>query len=381
MTVGDASLPLVADDLLAGALRDERARWPADGPPGLPELVPARVRYHGVAVLLHERAEAIADWPAAVRRAIRDSAVQAAMWELSHQQCLARLHHALVSRGVRTLLLKGTALAYGLYANPASRMRADSDLLVAPADLAGCRSVLEECGFRRAPDRGEHTTQEEAWSTLGPGDVPCHIDLHRRFSNAGMLAGLVTWDELDAAREPLPRLGAACAGLGRLHALLLACLHRARHRTSPYYSDGIAHFGGDRLVWLYDIHLLAASLSTADWRAFASLALRKGVAGVCLEGLEMAGTRLGTRSDRQAMSALAARGRTEQATIYLDSGRLGQIVRDLGAVPGMGRRLSFVREMLVPPAGYVRMLYRHARWQWLPLLYTRHVVDGLRRRR
>jgi hypothetical protein len=374
-------LSAAVDDLLAAALRGEASPWPPAGSAPSPEVVLARVRYHGIASLLHERSDGIREWPLAVRRAVRDRAVQAAMWELSHQQMLVRLLDGLAARGIRPLLLKGTALAYGLYANPACRVRADSDLLVAPADLEPCRAVLAALGFRRAPDRGEATTHQELWSIGAAGGARHDIDLHRRLSNTELLSTLFTWEELWAEHRALPHLSPAAAGLGHVHALLLACLHRAIHRTSPYYSDGTAHYGGDRLIWLYDIHLLAGALTADDWRAFAALARRKGLAAVCREGLELASARLGTASDREALAALAAPGPAEPAAAYVTSRRLGQIARDFRAVPGIRKRWLFLCEMALPPAAYVRMLYRHASWQWLPWLYTRHVVDGLRRRR
>lgn len=371
----------LADDLLAAALRGEAAPWPPAGASPPVELLLARARYHGVAPLLHERPDGMADWPGGIRRAVRDLAVQAAMWELGHQQVLVRLLDGLAARGIRPLLLKGTALAYGLYANPACRVRADSDLLVAHADLEPCRAVLAELGFRRAPDRGEATTHQEGWSIGAAGGLRHDIDLHRRLSNAELLSTLFTWVELHAMRRPLPRLCPSAAGLGHVHALLLACLHRAIHRTSPYYSDGTAHYGGDRLIWLHDIHLLAGAMADDDWWTFAVLAGRKGIAGVCLEGLRMTMARFDTPCDPAALAALVVPARTEPVTAYLASRRLAQIVLDFRAVPGRKNRLAFLREMLLPPADYVRMLYRDARWHWLPWLYSRHAVDGLRRRR
>jgi hypothetical protein len=374
-------LTRAVDDLLAAALKGDAAPWLAAGAAASLDVVLARVRYHGIAPLLQERPDAMADWPQAVRRAVRDLAVQAAMWELSHQQMLVRLLDGLAAHGIQALLLKGTALAYGLYDNPACRVRADSDLLVAPADLAACRAVLEAQGFRREPDRGERTTHQEGWTVAAPGGVQHYLDLHRRLSNAELLSTLFTWEELWAEHRTLPHLCASAAGLGHVHALLLACLHRAIHRTSPYYSDGTAHYGGDRLIWLYDSHLLAGAMAEDDWRSFAALARRKGLAEVCREGLELTAARLGTACDPDVLAALAAPGPTEPAAAYVASRRLSQIAQDFRAVPGIRKRWLFLCEMALPPAAYVRMLYRHANWQWLPWLYTRHVVDGLRRRR
>jgi hypothetical protein len=379
--VADAATPAAVDDLLAAALRGDAASWATLGPRPASEDVLARLRYHGIGPLLNERPHAMVDWPLAVRQAVRELAVQAAMWELSHQQMLVRLLDGLAARGIRPLLLKGTALAYGLYANPACRVRADSDLLVAPTELEPCRAVLSALGFCRAPDRGEATTYQELWRIGGAGGVWHDIDLHRRPSNSELLSGLFTFAELWATRQPLPLLCRSAAGLGRVHALLLACLHRAIHRTSPYYSDGTAHYGGDRLIWLHDIHLLAGAMAADDWRAFVGLARQKGLAAICREGLELTMARLGTACDDDVLGALGAPGRPEPAAAYVASRRLTQVVRDFRAVPGVRNRWLFLREMALPPATYVRMLYRDADWQWLPWLYARHVVDGLRRRR
>jgi len=45
--------------------------------------------------------------------------------------------------------------------------------------------------------------------------------------------------------------------------LLLACMHRAAHL-------GVDGPEGNRLIWLYDIHLLASALSPAQWSEFAA---------------------------------------------------------------------------------------------------------------
>jgi len=61
-----------------------------------------------------------------------------------------------------------------------------------------------------------------------------------------------------------------------VHALLLACMHRGTHRHNPYYVSGEPHTGGDRLIWLYDLHLLAESFGEHDWQSFIARADAKG---------------------------------------------------------------------------------------------------------
>jgi hypothetical protein len=55
--------------------------------------------------------------------------------------------------------------------------------------------------------------------------------------------------------------------------------------------------------------------------------------------------------------------------------------------PGLGpsadsawRKLDYLFALAVPPVVYVRWKCRDASWTWLPWLYVRHSVDGVRKR-
>lgn len=366
------------DALLAALLRGEAAAWPAAADS---EVVLRRVRYHGVAALLHERLRGGTDWPAELVRAVREDTRHAAMWELRHQQVLGALLGALAGRGVRPLLFKGTALAYGLYGNPVWRMRGDTDLIVGREDLAPTREALAAQGFRRDLDAaGEVMSHAENWTFAGAETGMHAVDLHRRLVSGAMLSGLFGYAELLAASRALPCLGAAAFGLGHVHALLLACLHRAKHDRSPYYSDGVAYLGGDRLIWLYDIHLLAGALTAADWHMFTALARTRGLSDVCRGALQATAAHLGTRLPPTVPSALDVGGRSEPVAAYLAADRLRALAMDLRAVDGVTDRLQYLRELCLPPVPYMRAKYAEARVTWLPWLYARRVVEGVRKR-
>jgi hypothetical protein len=90
------------------------------------------------------------------------------------------------------------------------------------------------------------------------------------------LAGLFSYEELRARAQPLPELAPQAFAACPVDALLLACMHRCGHKQAPYYVDGVAHYSGDRLIWLYDIHLLAVKLTSVEWHQFIDRATRKG---------------------------------------------------------------------------------------------------------
>ena len=55
--------------------------------------------------------------------------------------------------------------------------------------------------------------------------APVHVvDLHWRIANPQAFGRVLEYEELAAAAEPLPALSPSARGLGRVHALMLACV-------------------------------------------------------------------------------------------------------------------------------------------------------------
>ena len=53
-------------------------------------------------------------------------------------------------------------------------------------------------------------------------------------------------------------------------------MHREVHKFSPVYLDGKAIYDGNKLIWLYDISLLARSFDSHDWNDLADAARTQG---------------------------------------------------------------------------------------------------------
>jgi hypothetical protein len=135
------------DDLICAVLRGENVMWSSARGDDFEGMFIRRVEYHGVSALLQERMPQLSAWPSSVQEAVRRRALAQALWELRHQQVLGELIDAL-STSIEPVMLKGTALAYGLYANPVWRARGDTDMIVAHQDYVRASETLLALGFR-----------------------------------------------------------------------------------------------------------------------------------------------------------------------------------------------------------------------------------------
>jgi hypothetical protein len=365
------------EKLMCAVLRGEATVWP-DAPDGaLADAFLARSDFHGVQALLHERLCA-SDWPIAIRQELRRQATSGAMWELRHQQVLTRMLAVLAAIDVRPVLFKGTALAYSLYANPVLRSRSDTDLVVAPESVERVDAALKEHGFARdIAVSGDFVSYQACYTHEEDGGETHTLDLHWRINNSEVLARLFSYEELRQQAQGLPRLCPPALGASPVHALLLACMHRATHKQNPMYVRGVPHHDPDRLIWLYDIHLLAGTLTAAQWDEFGRLARSKGLRAVCLEGFEHARECFHTAYPEGVTTALASTGNIEPAARYLDGSRLRQQWMDFNAIAGVGNKLQFLRESVLPPEAYMRHKYPDAWPGWLPWLYLRRALGGV----
>src|SRR5689334_19727936 len=103
------------------ALSGQEAVWPSAYGEDINSIFIARAEYHGVAALLHECSHSLSTWPVSVRDSLRRRVLAQACWELLHQQAVKDIVAGLRRNAIEPIFFKGTALAYGLYANPVWR--------------------------------------------------------------------------------------------------------------------------------------------------------------------------------------------------------------------------------------------------------------------
>src|SRR3954453_12560635 len=135
-------IPALLRAPLRALLRGESAEWPRGASAADAAQLIESLEKNGLAPLVYSL---FSDWP--VRSALREIAIRAAAGETSRLIDLCTLLAAFEAGGIRVLIIKGTGLAYDLYASPELRPRGDTDLLIAESDLDSVRSIMYGRGY------------------------------------------------------------------------------------------------------------------------------------------------------------------------------------------------------------------------------------------
>jgi hypothetical protein len=356
--------------LVAAALRGEQPAAALVASPTAQSEFLQFTRRHCLQPILYARLRSRPDWerwPTVVREELAREARRQAAVDVCREAAVKEALAELVARGVTPLVTKGTALAYSHYPQPACRPRDDTDLLLRPSDRATAAAVLARLGYVAMNSvSGELVSYQQLFTRSGPGPLSHVLDVHWRVLNPQRFAGLLSYDEIAAAAVPLPALGPGAHAPAAVHALLLACVHR------------LAHHHGDRLVWLYDIHLLAGGLSPAEHDELVRLAAEKRVAHLCVAGLSAAARWFGPALPEAPLRALTEFAAQEPLEDFLRYGatRWHLLRSDLAALDGWPERVHLLREHLFPPAAYMLQRYGVRRRWLLPLLYLRRGLSG-----
>jgi hypothetical protein len=326
---------------------------------------------HGVTGLLAHRANGGgAAWPEELRAALRNEIARGVALDAIRQREMTGVLADLAKRGVGPLLLKGTALAYTLYENPALRPRFDADLLVRREDMNAVGEVMIARGYARPRQvTGELVMHQLDYTRKDAHGVWHVYDFHWKLANRLAVADMLSYDELARGAVPIPALGPHARGLGRVHALMLACVHRVAH-----------HPADDRLIWIHDIHLLCGALTQEDARALARLAVDRGVSAVCADGLAAAQRWFGTTLPDGLIDALTARphGEPEASAVFLrpDGSRAEELLSDLRALPDWATRVRLLYEHAFPSPAYMSGMYTVSNRALLPALYAHRICRG-----
>jgi len=284
---------------------------------------------------------------------------------------LNRVLAACEGRGVQAIVLKGASLAHTHYEESWLRPRLDADVLIPEADRKTVCDLLGALGYTGLPfTSGTLVAHQAPFARVDAIGCQHDLDIHWRVVEPHACAGVLTYEDLASRATRVTVRGQSMRVPSGPDALLLACVHRAAH-----------HNLADDLLWLYDIHLLAERLTTAEWRELATRATRYSVRALCRAGLERSGECFGTRVPPDVLSLLEPSGSVKEASAaYLrrDLRPIDRLALDVSSL-GPGRGLRLMWEHVLPPTSFIRARYAVRRDGLLPLFYARRVVEGVSR--
>lgn len=365
---------------VCGILLGNTEPWPDDLSESRSERFLEHAAYHGIMPLLHRalrRNPASRQWPGLLSETLERNAKEALTLDLIRTRELVRTLAALEENGVGPLLMKGAPLAHTLYEDSSLRPRGDTDILVAGCDRISTAQTLAQLGYRQANAiSGQLVSYQSSSTLLDDFGVAHDLDVHWRISNHQGFARALTYHELSESSEPVAALGEPARGLSLVHGLLLACMHLASHVNVPCYTNRGPRYGGHRLIWLYDIHLLVNTLARHELDGFVDSARRKEVTRVCREALRRTYDCFPTPATGETLNRLSE-GRQEATALYLRRSRVAQVAGDLGSLSSTGDRVRLLAEHLLPPAEYMLHKYRVSNASWLPVLYLRRLMGPL----
>lgn len=353
--------------LWAAALltRDTEARAP---PVSDHQTIDAFLQHHGLEPLIAERA---ASHPVAGVPFASQSTMRRAAAEIARQEEFVRVLRTLRLRSrPPALVFKGQALAYTVYPKPWLRPRVDIDILIDRSDVDGMEKLLLESGYQRLNAIDGDLVLRQAIFTKRRFEITHSWDVHWAISNRPALARSLSYESLLETAEEVKIDGETMVIPSHISALLISGSHL------------IGHHGHDvRLIWLYDIHLLAQALPMDRYDDLLRAARdAPEIRSACHAALSIARRYMPSPAVNELCGLLDPGTRAWPMTTPW---KLTSLLEDARAVE-RGARLRFIRQHLFPSRQYMTVRFGiKQRWQ-LPFWYVVRIgraVPKLFRRR
>jgi hypothetical protein len=334
----------------ADAIR-RRAGWPEDA---TPEETHA-IDQHGMLPLVYR-------WSG--NRSLRDEALRAAALETLQIETLREVLDALNERGVTPLIAKGTALAYSIYPSPDLRPRTDVDLLIDEPDFGAVRAAFADRGFGETPSSG---IRQHMFYRVDVNRIMQSYDVHLDITNNATTADTLWYDDLRVRAVPAPAISRHALAPSPVDSLLYACIHRVVH-----------HHASDRLIWLYDIHLLREAMTPEQRGEFWMRAAERRVVAISRQSIAQAREWFGGNAE-DAAEFLGTFDENEPSRAFLELHRSGAAVLagDLAALPSWRARASRLRDLAFPSPEYMLRAFGVRSRLALPFLYAWRGVRGV----
>jgi len=295
---------------------------------------------HGVAQLLGLQVHAgtLGGLTVPVRKELKESNQAQVAFDLLANDSTSKALDLLAAHGIRALLLKGTPLAHLYYPKTYLRPRCDVDVYIDERQLKLCADLLADNDFALSGiGERKYSSGQFVAFTQPVANLSIHFDIHWKLSNRVMFSESLPFDACSEVSQPVPALGTNAHALSPIDLLLHACIHRIAHGRN---------IERNRLIWLYDIHLLCESFSDDELEQFQKVALQKKIGALCADALETVHFLFVTSLPGEFAAGLKGNRLNEPSAKLIHSSKLRWAWADMQALSNIREKAAFARELL-----------------------------------
>lgn len=302
-----------------------------------------------------------------LQRMARDQLVNDALIEKE----LIRVLQSLGTEGVRVLVMKGSALSMSIYPRPGLRPRCDTDLLISSSDSDQVAKNMRQLGYLLSPvTSGDVVNSARIFTKAGPFGTTHVFDVHLDLSSyKHRFSDEMQFEKLWASSIPVG--SQAIRSISRHYALLLACFHRAVHFSHT----------GERLIWLYDVHLLIQSMKISEIKSVISSARKYHIQSLVQDALRQSRYWFGTEVSLDNFGVDLSSEDIELSEILFCNNKKRSIrlktLNEVGHLVSWREKFRYLSYRVFPPVDYMLDLYDTNRKWALPFLYLHRILKGL----
>lgn len=299
------------------------------------------------------------------------------IWEQSHARFIETSINKLKAAEISPLVFKGTAMAYSHYEHPASRLRGDTDIMVSNEQYKKTAQILMADGWSSTPDRGSKIMNwQKSFSRKDKTGLIHEIDLHRELTFCSRVSEFFSFSTLSKRATSITIGDTKINSVNDVDGLIITCFHRLLHRNCDYRTGTVVTRSPNRLIWLFDIHLLASALTSKQWDTLSETAVTSGCSRSCLLGFSMSQKIFKTEIPNRVLQRLESVG-TSQVDEFLDSKGMVRLFMKFRSISSLRDKFSMVKELIFPDLNYMRKTYGEA--AWVPKIYAQHLFAAIKK--
>jgi hypothetical protein len=325
------------NNFFCAVLRSESPEWTLGNAPGTVQAFLDYSAEQGLQALVFEKmhtSPAWQTWPLAIRESLGGARLAGVAVDLLRAHRVAQCLAVFEQHEIACLLTKGEALAHTLYPEPGLRPRVDSDIFIRLDQIDEVCGLFEQQGYELIPPIYK-THQFMAVKCFE--DFILTFDVHWRILNSPRFARIIGFSEAFARAVPVPGIKGGLTTCP-VDTLLLACMHRS---GSEWHDQ-------QRLLWLYDIHLMVLRLDLEEWDEVISKAKHKGVQSIVRDSLNLAAESLASPVPDGITARLEPAANTGGFSNRFRKSYLALLADDWVALPDYRSRFRLLKELLFP---------------------------------